>query len=715
MANSGSAGSPAPRPDAGPASASGRAFPPFGRQRPVVNVVRPRVDGGAWPSKAAVGDRVVVEADVLVNGHDRLACDLRYAHQGDRRWITLPMRDAGNDRWRAELPITGIGLYRFAVRARPDSFETWKQDLRARMDANQDITTELQIGATLLEDAAGRADGADRRMLASTAAALRDELAPLERVGAGSVVTARRPEPSGALDRTRGSRAETVPPTLFSEELSQIVGRHPDLNVSVTSDIHRIYADSERARFSAWYELFPRSASPDPSRAGTLADVEARLRYVAKLGFDVVYLPPIHPIGRTNRKGRDGQRLAQPGDPGSPWAIGATEGGHRSIHPELGTFDDLRSLVATAASMNIEVALDLAFQASPDHPWVREHPEWFRHDPDGTIRHAENPPKQYEDIYPLNFETIYWRELWNELLEVGRFWAEMGIRIFRVDNPHTKPFRFWEWFIASLKADYPEMIFLAEAFTRPKVMYQLAKLGFTQSYTYFAWKNAKWELEEYFTELTQSAVADFFRPNLWPNTPDILTELLQSGETTAFVTRLILAATLSASYGIYGPAFELQVHAAREPGSEEYFHSEKYEVRHWELADPKSLAELVARINEIRHAHSALQHDRTLRFHRVENDQMIVYSKRAIDTSVADAIVVVANLDVTKSQAGWVHLDLRELGVEGATTFVMHDLLTQARYRWDGDRNYVILDPAVLPVHVFSVERDSTATAGVEG
>jgi len=681
-------------------------IPQTGRLRPVITAIRPWVDG-VRPAKAAVGDRVPVEADVLINGHDLVACDVAYTHEDDQGWASVPMHDLGNDRFGAEIPITKIGLYRFVVRGRPDTFETWRRDLRARLSAGQDVSTDLLIGATLLWDAAARATGADRRALASTAELVRDGTDRLDRPL--DTVPSIRPR-NGPKPPAR-DRPATLRSLVFSDELGHLVGRHPDPTTAVVSEIQRLFADPARARFSAWYELFPRSASPDPRRPGTLADVERLLPYVARLGFDVLYLPPIHPIGKVNRKGHDGRPLAEPGDPGSPWAIGSDEGGHTAVHPELGTVDDLRSLVAAAAERGIDVAMDLAFQAAPDHPWVSEHPEWFRRDPNGEIRHAENPPKRYEDIYPLDFDSANWPGLWEELLGVARFWIDQGISVFRVDNPHTKPFRFWGWFIDTLKAEHPELIFLSEAFTRPKVMYELARLGFTQSYTYFAWRNEKWDIESYFNELTRTEVADYFRPNLWPNTPDILTETLQSGRPSTFVTRLVLAATLGASYGIYGPAFELQEHVARAPGSEEYGRSEKYEVRHWDLARPDSLADLIGRVNEIRRAHSALQHDRTLRFHRVDNERIVVYSKRSIEPGDADAIVVVVNLDPVHTQSGWVELDLKELGIERPEGLVMHDLLTDARYRWEPTRNFVMLDPTGLPVHLFGVEADAARAA----
>jgi starch synthase (maltosyl-transferring) len=421
------------------------------------------------------------------------------------------------------------------------------------------------------------------------------------------------------------------------------------------------------------------------------------------MGFDVLYLPPIHPIGRSHRKGKNNVTRPEPGAPGSPWAIGSEEGGHTEVHPDLGTIEDFDRLVHRARDFGLEVAMDLAYQCSPDHPWVAKYPEWFRHRPDGTVQYAENPPKKYQDIYPLDFETEAWRELWDELKEVVEFWIGHGIQIFRVDNPHTKPFAFWEWLIEEIKANSPEVIFLAEAFTRPKVMHRLAKLGFTQSYTYFAWRNAKWELESYFEELTQTEVAEFFRPNLWPNTPDILTEALQTGGRAAFMSRVVLAATLGASYGMYGPAYELMEHRPLEPGSEEYLDSEKYEVRVWDLDRPDSLAEFIARLNRIRRGNPALQIDRSLRFHQVDNEQLIAYSKSA--TEAENAIVTVVNLDPHTTQGGWLRLSLELLGLDDERPFQVHDLLTEARYIWQGPRHYVELNPQVVPAHVFRIRQ----------
>jgi starch synthase (maltosyl-transferring) len=464
----------------------------------------------------------------------------------------------------------------------------------------------------------------------------------------------------------------------------------------------RVTVDRERARFSAWYEMFPRSASPEAGRHGTLADVEARLPYVAEMGFDVLYLPPIHPIGLTERKGPNNTIGGTAGDVGSPWAIGGPEGGHKAVHPELGTLQDFRRLVDAARSHGLEVALDVAFQASPDHPYLRDHLEWFRKRPDGSVQYAENPPKKYQDIYPLEFDNPEWRSLWKELRSVFEFWIDHGVRIFRVDNPHTKPFAFWEWVIAQVRGRHPDVIFLSEAFTRPKVMYRLAKLGFTQSYTYFAWRNEAWELKQYFTELTRTEVREFFRPNLWPNTQDILTETVQTGGRAGSALRFVLAATLAASYGIFGPAFELVETAPLTPGREEYLDSEKYQVRHWDLDRPGSLRPLIARVNRIRKEHPALQQDRTLRFLATDNQMLLAYAKTAPDGS--DPVVTVVNLDPRSRQAGWVEVPAEPRA--GHLPYRVNDLLTDAWYWWRTDGwNYVELDPAVQPAHILRVER----------
>jgi starch synthase (maltosyl-transferring) len=593
------------------------------------------------------------------------------------------MEPLPNDRWHGTFRPGQIGRYEFHVRARVDVFATWLRDLRARAGAGQEIGGELVVGARLAQDAAARASAEHKNQLMALA----------EQIRTGNV-----PGPGDAE----------------FEELGALVVRYAGA-AAATSPTYGVWVDRLRARFSTWYELFPRSAAAEADRHGSFLDVIDRLDYVRRLGADVLYLPPIHPIGVTKRKGRNGAVVAEAGDVGSPWAIGSAEGGHTAIHPDLGTLDEFHKLVGAAQDAGIEVALDIAFQCSPDHPWVRDHPEWFKHRPDGSIRYAENPPKKYEDIYPLDFDSVAWRELWQALHDVIDYWIGQGISIFRVDNPHTKAFPFWEWVIPTIREDHPEVIFLAEAFTRPKVMKRLAKLGFSQSYTYFAWRTAKWELEEYLTELTQTDVADYFRPNFWPNTPDILTEQLQRGDRRTFAMRAVLAGTLAASYGIYGPAFELGERAPRHEGSEEYLDGEKYELRHYDLDATNSLAPFLATLNAVRHEQRALQYDRTLRFHRTDNDAVMAYSK-AVPGPAAPGmseapILVIVNLDDKYRQSAWVDLDLSALGVVDGAAYDVNDLLTGARYTWNGSHNFVMLDPDVTPAHIFRIESSIGVTS----
>jgi starch synthase (maltosyl-transferring) len=636
----------------------------------VIEGVQPELDGGRFPVKRVVGERVVVEADVFADGHEAVAAELRFRTDDQAAWRDVRMAFVENDRWRGAFLVSELGWYRYTLRAWVDRFGTWRRDLEKKAQAGQDVSVDLRLGEQMVGRTARSATPDDARELRDWVKRLQSRPGAVE----------------AALD-----------PGLLA-----LMDRYPDRRLSTTYDKQLlVVVDREKARFGTWYEMFPRSCSAEPGRHGTFADAEERLKYVAGMDFDVIYLPPIHPIGHTHRKGKNNTPRPEPHDPGSPWAIGSEEGGHKAVHPQLGTIEDFEHFVARAGEHGMEVALDLAYQCSPDHPFVKEHPEWFRHRPDGTIQYAENPPKKYEDIYPLDFETETWPELWEELKSIVLFWIGHGVRIFRVDNPHTKPFRFWEWLIEAVKAEHPDVIFLAEAFTRPKVMYRLAKLGFTQSYTYFAWRTAKWELEQYFTELTKSGVAQFFRPNLWPNTPDILTEQLQTGGRPAFMQRLVLAATLGASYGIYGPAFELQESQPLEEGSEEYLDSEKYEIRDWELERPESLADFIGRVNRIRKENPALQSDRSLCFHRIDNDELIAYSKCTEDR--ANVVLTVVNLNPRLTQEGWLELDLDPLGVDPDQSFQVHDLLTEARHVWQGSRNLVRLDPSVFPAHVFRI------------
>ena len=645
-----------------------------GRARAVIERITPSVDGGRFAAKRIVGDTVVVEADCYADGHDCIACLLLWRRENETAWHETPMVPLPNDRWRASFVAATVGRYRYTVTAWVDHFLSWRHDFARRIES-EDLRVAALVGAGLIEDAARRA--------------LAGDCLNLQR-WAGWLHTA--------------ADAHSLKALGLDEKDAAIAGRYPDRRYASTCPIEfPLVVDRERARFSSWYEMFPRSASCEPGRHGSLRDCEARLAEIANMGFDVLYLPPIHPIGRVNRKGANNALLAGDDPVGSPWAIGSTEGGHTALHPELGTLADFRRLVASAHTQGMELALDIAFQCAPDHPYVSAHPQWFRWRPDGAVQYAENPPKKYQDIFPFEFESGDWRALWQELADVFRFWAGEGVRIFRVDNPHTKPFPFWEWAITELKREYPDAIFLTEAFTRPKVMHRLAKLGFSQSYTYFAWRNAKHELVDYFTELTQGPGREYFRPNLWPNTPDILTEYLQYGGRPAFIARLVLAATLGANYGIYGPAFELLEATPRESGTEDYLDSEKYQIRHWELDVPHSLSDLITRMNRARRDNPALQSDASLRFLAVDNDSLLCYAKS--DAVQENLVVTVVNLDPHHAQSGWVELDLAALGIDVHLPYQMHDLLSGARFLWSGPRNFVQLDPQRAPAHVFALRR----------
>jgi starch synthase (maltosyl-transferring) len=720
------AGSTTPRRTAREQEPAASALPSdkAGRARVVIGNVQPEIDCGRHPVKRVVGECVVVEADIFAAGHELVACWLLHRREGSAGgggWIETPMHLLVNDRWQASFHVSDPGRYAYTIIGCVDRFGTWRRDLRKRLAGGVDVSVDMLIGAEIVELAHGRASGELAQRLARWATALRDESLSIE---------------------------ERLRIALANEDFVEVMERTPDRRFATRYDrVLSVVVDPPKARFSTWYEVFPRSCALERGQHGTFRDVIKRLPHIAGMGFDVLYLPPIHPIGRTHRKGCNNAARCEPGDVGSPWAIGGEEGGHKAIHAELGTLDDFRDLVRAAEEHGMSVALDIAFQCSPDHPYVAQHPEWFRKRPDGTIQYAENPPKKYQDIFPLEFDTDAWESLWAELKSVFTHWIQQGVTIFRVDNPHTKPFAFWEWCIGEIKRDHPEVIFLSEAFTRPKVMYELAKLGFTQSYTYFTWRNERWELIEYFSELTgepefqlpgvtisgmetaATPVREFFRPNVWPNTPDILHEYLQEGGRPAFMIRLILAATLAANYGMYGPAFELCEHAPREPGSEEYLNSEKYEIRWWEWDRPDSLRPLIARVNAIRRENSALQHDWSLRFHTVDNERIICYSKavgsrlsalgsRQVQveptagsrrpTALSNLIITIVNLDPFRTQSGWVELPLDEFGLAEDQPFIVHDLLTDARYTWQGRWNYVELNPFAMPAHILRVETEGS-------
>ena len=675
--------------------------PEEGRKRVIIEAIQPQVDCGRYPVRRIIGDQIAISAAIFSDGHDHVAARLLFKHESERQWRSTPMTALGNDLWSASFTVEQLGAWTYTIQAWVDHFDTWCDDLKKRLAAQpdpaspdpawrdlppQDIPVAFEIGAQLLDQTAARAGASGKESKSADVKRLKTIAASLRALAGQKLALYEYP---------------------LSPEIEQLAARYPDLAFASDAKELRLWVDRERARFSSWYELFPRSASPDPTRHGTFADVESRLPEIAGMGFDILYLPPIHPIGAAFRKGPNNTPSTDPGDPGSPWAIGSPEGGHKAIHPQLGTFADFDHLVAAVRANGMELALDIAIQCSPDHPWVKQHPDWFLHRPDGTIQYAENPPKKYQDIYPLNFESPDWQGLWDELRSVFQFWIHRGVRVFRVDNPHTKTFAFWEWCLADLRTEAPDVIFLAEAFTRPHVMYALAKGGYTQSYTYFTWRTEKSELQAYFEEITKPPVTDFFTPNVWPNTPDILHASLQTGDRPAFMQRVILATTLAASYGIYGPAFELCENVPVRPGSEEYLNSEKYQVRHWDRSAAHSIAPLIARLNQIRRTNPALQSDLSLHFHNVDNPQFIAYSKSApaVDGGPPNVILTVVNLDPHNEQAGWVDLDLKQLGIGHDEFFDVEDLLTSAHYQWHDRSNYVALRPAIMPAHVLRVTR----------
>ncbi len=644
------------------------------RRRVVIEHIGPEVDWGRFPIKRVVGEKVVVTADIFADGHDALSARILYKKQGDREWRETLMRGSESDSWKGEFVVEEVGIYHYTVEGWIDHFKTWQKNFQKRFEAGLSLEADIRIGIEYVEAALAGASLEDREILVRYVEALR-----------------------------KREKREEFSSVALREELTELMYKYSDKEFAVTYGKElSVVVDREKARFSTWYELFPRSCSPQAGRHGTFKDCERLLPEIAGMGFDILYLPPIHPIGRKNRKGKNNALEVHPDDVGSPWAIGSNEGGHKAVHPQLGTLEDFARLLKKAKEYEMEMAIDLAFQCSPDHPYVQEHPEWFRWRPDGTIQYAENPPKKYEDIIALNFETEKWPDLWEELKSIVLFWIERGIRIFRADNPHTKPFAFWEWLIQGVKKDYPDVIFLGEAFTRPKVMYRLAKIGFSQSYTYFTWRNTKRELTEYLKELTETKVKEYFRPNFWPNTPDILPEYLQYGGRPAFMLRLVLAATLASNYGIYGPAFELCVSEAI-PGKEEYLNSEKYELKQWDRDKAGNLKDFIARVNRIRKENPALQATGNLAIYEVDNDYLLFYGKTTEDFS--NAIFVVVNLDPFHTQSGWVRVPIRTWGMDSNQPYLVHDLLSDDKYIWQGERNFVELNPQVLPASIFRVKK----------
>jgi starch synthase (maltosyl-transferring) len=650
-----------------------------GQQRVIIENVKPQVNWGEFPVKRVVNDQVKVTADIYCDSHDVLSAEVLWRYQDENEWQAVPMNHLVNDRWNGEFTVGKLGAYYFKVNAWVDHFRTWHRDILKKIDAQTDYGVDLLVGADTI-----------RQSLEAY-----PDIPTKERDFLIEVVerfTAKSGQPENKIG------------AILSNELHRTMVNYPVKKYVTKSEKElEVSVERQKANFSSWYEIFPRSLSPEKDKHGTFEDCVDFLPYVADMGFDVLYLPPIHPIGETKRKGKNNSVTAQPGEPGSPWAIGGKAGGHKAIHPELGTMADFSELIRAAKDVGIEIAMDIAFQCSPDHPYVKEHPEWFRHRPDGSLQYAENPPKKYEDIYPLNFETDDWQNLWEELKSIFLFWIENGIKIFRVDNPHTKSLRFWGWAIQEIKKEHPDVIFLAEAFTRPKVMYDLAKRGFTQSYTYFTWRNTKYDLTTYCEELVKTSARDFFRPNFWPNTPDILPEFLQVTNRAGFIQRIILAATLSSNYGIYGPAFELMENTPAHPGKEEYLDSEKYEIKNWDFNHQNNLNKIIKRVNKIRKENKALQNTHSLKFHEIENEALVCYSKTTDDLD--NIILVVVSLDPHHTHSGWVHFPLDEFDMDDRTPFQVHDLLGGSYYLWNGEHNFVEVNPGIMPAHIFKVRR----------
>lgn len=638
-----------------------------GQSRVIIENVQPKVDGGRYPAKRTVGERVEVTADVLGDGHDHIRAEVLYKRKTDTAWKTVDMKHVGNDAWQASFTVTEKITYLFTVRAWVDHLDTWYDGFKKKAEAGIDVSIELMEGEMLLKKITNP---------------YADVVAAIERLNNRYVYAERvnsvlAPAFEKLVQRNPLREFETV--------------YHPELEVNV---------EFPKAAFSTWYELFPRSASLEAGKHGTFADVIRLLPRISSMGFDVLYLPPIHPIGKLNRKGKNNNVRAEKDEPGSPWAIGSDEGGHKAIHPQLGTLEDYKKLIAEAKKLNIDIALDLAYQCAPDHPYVKEHPEWFKQRPDGSIQYAENPPKKYQDIYPFDFETEHWQELWNELLSVILYWIEQGVKIFRVDNPHTKPIPFWEWVIAETHKLHPDIIFLSEAFTRPKIMASLAKSGFTQSYTYFTWRVNKQELTQYMHELVYGPSRNYFRPNFWPNTPDILPYHLQHQGENIFIIRLALAATLSSNYGIYGPVYEFCDNVPIQ-GKEEYHDSEKYEIKNHDWKRTNRMTDIITLINRARKNHPALQSTWNIHFCEVSDPNLIGYIK--VTDDLTDMILTVVNLDPQNTHAGYLQLPKNLLKLADKINVKLTDFMTGEHYTWTQEWNFVELNPHKLPFHLFTV------------
>lgn len=642
------------------------------QKRVVIDQVTPQINCGEFYIKRVLGEFVNVNAHVLVDGHDVIAASVLFKHEKEKKWSEVRMQDAGNDEWFASFQVEKQGFYTYKVEGWVDHALNWQHGIERKIDDNQKVTSELLEGAQLIEPLLKRATTSEKNYLKNAITCFQDT-----------------------------SKYDEAVSIAKSSELHTIFYKYPEKHLANSSKELKVYVDRTKARFSTWYEFFPRSASEEPNKHGTFKDCELRLEKISKMGFDVLYFPPIHPIGEVNRKGKNNTTTAQEGDVGSCWGIGSKYGGHKDIHPQLGSLDDFKALIKKAKEYNIEIAMDYALQAAPDHPWVKEHPEWFKWRPDGTVQYAENPPKKYQDILPIYWESNDYKNLWMECLDILFYWIDCGISIFRVDNPHTKPYYFWNWIISEVKKKHPNVLFLAEAFTKPKVMQQLAKQGYTQSYTYFTWRNNKHEFIEYLTELTQTDQKEYMRPNFWPNTPDINPYHLQGANESKFLQRYVLAATLSSNIGIYGPVFEYMISDAL-PGKEEYLNSEKFQIQQYDWSIENKLTTLISRINAIRHENEALQQTNNIKFCTIENNNLIAFYKW--NDARTNEMLITISLDPYYSQQGTLQVPLYDLKIEQGHKLQVNDLITGNGYNWYNEWNYIELHPA-LPFHIFKITK----------
>ncbi len=643
------------------------------QQRIMIENVKPEIAGGRHFIKRIIGETINIQAHILADGHDVLGASILYKYEKERNWHTAPLTEEGNDLWKGSFKVEKQGFYQYKLLGWIDHARTWQHNLERKVKDGQYVNVELLDGVQYLDFLEKLVSKTEKQTLNTARTCFTDP-----------------------------KQYENALKIAFSKELTAIFYQYPYQKNATTYDKNlRVYVDRKKALFSSWYEFFPRSASQEVGRHGTFRDCELVLPRVAELGFDTLYFPPIHPIGIDHRKGKNNSTTALPDDVGSPWAIGGIEGGHKDIHPQLGSLEDFKHLIKTAKEYGIEIAMDYALQCSPNHPYVKEHPQWFKWRPDGSVQYAENPPKKYQDILPINFETEDWQNLWNELLSILMYWIDKGVHIFRVDNPHTKSFYFWEWAIAEVKKKHADVIFLAEAFTRPQIMHELAKVGYSQGYSYYVWRNTKKELVEYMNEIAYGEGREYFRPNFWANTPDINPYPLQTGNKSLFLSRYFMSATLTSNYGMYGPVYEYMIHAPV-PNKEEYYDSEKYEVKHWNWHSSNLLVEVIKRVNWMRKENPALQDTYNFYNCEINNENVFAYFKQ--DETRQNNILCIVNLDPYHRQGGFVQLPLQKLDLQEGESVIMHDLLTGNRYLWNREWNYVELSPD-FPFHLFRIER----------